>query len=1243
MKRQINWDQSTMEPILNADAAPHGPFNTIDATCIGNETYDNNDHMVKDIVVRPDRNASEAQTPVESTSLSNSGMASETLNALESISDPKRVHGINDLVKDQVEAYVKVPDAQPAAMAEVMDTILWTRQASNALTKIPEYENEDQLASNEAQVSNLPAAAPGGHPVGLNHLLNGNFESTSGWSFDGPCTIISGNQAKEGSRCLYFPYKSSVGYQFARQELTLEPGKEYILSFYAKRYGRMDIWAGHMYYDSNGYKWNQVHGPSLLDSISDNAPYSRQEYRFTLPASASGKCYINLLGGNEPSHTGVSGYIDDVVLVRADGKGYDASRKLEECYVNVPLDSELNIRTAPNSTSPIVISLNRGFIIDAYATDVAGWAYIMVNASTTGYGQQMYLSKYSTYGALLGTRYVNTGNGIQLNVRSSESTSASVLFTLSHGEEVTAYLSGKDGWIFILTKANKFGYCEESFLSATKPQLGTPVGNRYIDAPIGYSMYVFAEPNTGSTRLCTLPRGALVKAYSVGNNDWLLIQTTTTSVVYEGYVGVMNLLEQPPLNGPNIGTRYVNCPAGYSIYLFKEANSSSIKRYLIARNTEVSAYDMGISGWKFVCTSTGYYGYCMDTYLSTTPLRNVTLLGDRYINSPIGYYKKIYAEPNTNTQKYSWIRNTHVKAYTIDVPDWVLVVNDSAAEGYMLGSGLSTTSLIGGAELGVKYVNCAPAAELPLYATTNTTVQPAYKLLHSTAVDCFDSGVAGLTFVRDRNTSLNPRPEGYCQSNLLSNTVPVDPMLYGHVIGGPLNLRASASTGAAVLTTIPSLSKITLWNYNADWYKAQYGSFTGYVMEAYVSIDGYFGTLFIQSATTFQAAGISMLAAAATLVPIYATESTSSNVVMNLAEGSEVEAWAAASNGWAKVKYNGITGYVQTSSLSAEKIILQSTMITAKDKVNFREKANTKAELIDQIPNSGTKVSVVGIAYNKTELWYKVEYKGSTGYILGTMLNEVSNPNDPGQKYVTTNRNNVIVRTGPSSTAAEETAKWPINRRVIVTEYDNEWYQTRYAGRTAYARQEYFNDDSTPVQSSIIARMAYIAEAEENQTISSYYDGYTGDNFCHAFVDWLAKQAGLNRSKIPNENGCAWGIIRWINELGGIGDGFHFTRDDYKQHMKTGYPGAAPDGLDAISNDLETSERNYLPKVGDYVYFKWSEEATGNIRVNHVGWIYKIVGDTIYTWEGNSDGGAVHKKEYLVSNRKIVGYGSPKY
>lgn len=117
--------------------------------------------------------------------------------------------------------------------------------------------------------------------------------------------------------------------------------------------------------------------------------------------------------------------------------------------------------------------------------------------------------------------------------------------------------------------------------------------------------------------------------------------------------------------------------------------------------------------------------------------------------------------------------------------------------------------------------------------------------------------------------------------------------------------------------------------------------------------------------------------------------------------------------------------------------------------------------------------------------------------------------------------------------------------------------------------------------------------------------------WCHMFVSWCAAQSG-NANIVPKTASCYNGRD-WFKARG-------------RFHLRQGY----------------------TPKPGDIVYYSTAQYPYGG---GHVGIVEKVVGNTVYTIEGNTsgasgvvaNGGGVAKKSYSLSYNKIYGYGSPDY
>lgn len=413
------------------------------------------------------------------------------------------------------------------------------------------------------------------------------------------------------------------------------------------------------------------------------------------------------------------------------------------------------------------------FWLPAKATGNATFSMNSANttpSTKTGYLDDVRLIRIGG-NELIGTRYINCAPGQVCSLYTEPDGSTSIRTTIGRGEEVWAYSTNASGWLYVKSRGGMDGFCQETMISKTRPRDATFIGNRFIDCNIGSSVSTYGDATTLSEITSTLSRGTVVRAYDFGSTNFYLIQITSTGYSYDGYVLMNNTATIQPRNGVSLGIRYVNCPIGYAIYLFKDADLSSGYRWLIPRGQEVTVYNIGISGWVLVQTSSSWYGYCREEMLSSSKPRAATLIGTRYVNAPIGYTLYIFADASSGSpKKYSFNRGTEVRAYSIDVPGWVIVQNTATIEeGYVMESYLATTKPLGGEYLGYRYANVPKNSTLLVYANPDIT-QQKHSFDRGTEFIAFNSGVSGWTFVRHTTQTTQ---EGYCISTSLSNSKPV--------------------------------------------------------------------------------------------------------------------------------------------------------------------------------------------------------------------------------------------------------------------------------------------------------------------------------------------------------------------------------------------------------------------------------------------------------------------------------------
>lgn len=127
------------------------------------------------------------------------------------------------------------------------------------------------------------------------------------------------------------------------------------------------------------------------------------------------------------------------------------------------------------------------------------------------------------------------------------------------------------------------------------------------------------------------------------------------------------------------------------------------------------------------------------------------------------------------------------------------------------------------------------------------------------------------------------------------------------------------------------------------------------------------------------------------------------------------------------------------------------------------------------------------------------------------------------------------------------------------------------------------------------------------QKFWSWYGFTKREAWCACFASWCADQCGLiDSGAVPKFSLCDDGIA-W-----------------FKEHNKW-------------------KEKDYIPAVGTFIFFDWSDE-NGNRdgKSDHVGIVESCENGIVYTIEGNS-GDEVKENSYLVEDGSIMGYGDVYY
>ena len=148
-------------------------------------------------------------------------------------------------------------------------------------------------------------------PTGENLIVNGSFEDgTNGWSMSSFGSVVSGGQ--EGASALQMKDPTTAYNGIAYQYVTVEPGKAYTLTWYAKRVSGTGVF--NLYYDGA----TRTSGQNWMNETSGE--WVKYEIELTINATTTS---LLVKFSNEAANTSGTVLIDNVVLTKNPEASFD--------------------------------------------------------------------------------------------------------------------------------------------------------------------------------------------------------------------------------------------------------------------------------------------------------------------------------------------------------------------------------------------------------------------------------------------------------------------------------------------------------------------------------------------------------------------------------------------------------------------------------------------------------------------------------------------------------------------------------------------------------------------------------------------------------------------------------------------------------------------------------------------------------------------------------------------------------
>ncbi len=310
-------------------------------------------------------------------------------------------------------------------------------------------------------------------------------------------------------------------------------------------------------------------------------------------------------------------------------------------------------------------------------------------------------------------------------------------------------------------------------------------------------------------------------------------------------------------------------------------------------------------------------------------------------------------------------------------------------------------------------------------------------------------------------------------------------------VSSSLNVRSSASTSSKVIGSLSGNTKVTIIGEEGAFYKIEYKGSHGYVAKEYVkdvteNNNSNQGTQTPEKPSTPESTEKTGIVNVSSSLNVREGASTSSKVIGSLSGNTKVTI-VGEEGAFYKIEYKGSHGYVakeyvkdvtennnsnqgtQTPEKPSTPESTEKTgIVNVSSSLNVREGASTSSKVIGSL-SGNTKVTIVG----EEGAFYKIEYKGSHGYVAKEYIKDVTESNNSNQgtqipekpSTPETTKKTGIVNVSSSlnvrseaSTSSKVIGSLSGNSKVTIVGEEGAFYKIEFKGSHGYVAKEYVKD-----------------------------------------------------------------------------------------------------------------------------------------------------------------------------------------
>ena len=310
-------------------------------------------------------------------------------------------------------------------------------------------------------------------------------------------------------------------------------------------------------------------------------------------------------------------------------------------------------------------------------------------------------------------------------------------------------------------------------------------------------------------------------------------------------------------------------------------------------------------------------------------------------------------------------------------------------------------------------------------------------------------------------------------------------------VSSSLNVRSSASTSSKVIGSLSGNTKVTIIGEEGAFYKIEYKGSHGYVAKEYVkdvteNNNSNQGTQTPEKPSTPESTEKTGIVNVSSSLNVREGASTSSKVIGSLSGNTKVTI-VGEEGAFYKIEYKGSHGYVAKEYIkdvtesnnsnqgtqipekpSTPETTKKTGIVNVSSSLNVREGASTSSKVIGSL-SGNSKVTIVG----EEGAFYKIEFKGSHGYVAKEYVKDVTESNNSNQGTQTpekpstpeTTKKTGIVNVSSSlnvregaSTSSKVIGSLSGNSKVTIIGEEGAFYKIEYKGSHGYVAKEYIKD-----------------------------------------------------------------------------------------------------------------------------------------------------------------------------------------